>query len=287
MSMEEMMGDVGPEAELPQTDDISEAPDDGLPESDPYEAEAMKYGWKPADDWAGDGHMSAEKFMTRGPGTSRKLEAQVSDLTKRLDEVTQSSDERIRRTEQAVKAAADARVKAAEDSIRAQMREAVESGDTARFDELEKQRDEIRQEQQPSGPSEADQNAVKAWVADNPKYQSDPIFQGAAQGAWKQAEAAGITSVPDILKFVDGKLGEMYGSKTPEPTPTPKRAAPAVEAGGVAPRRQRGKGWSDIPAEDRKLAEEFISDGTFDELAKSQKTTPQEAYAASYWSQDQ
>ena len=284
MSMEEMTGDIDPEVGVGLPDDQGDQIDEQAPEADPYEAEAEKYGWKPAGDWAGDGHMSAEKFMTRGPGTSRKLEAQVSDLTKRLDEATQSSDERIRRTEQAVKAAADARVKAAEDNIKTQMREAVESGDTAKWEQLEEQRANLQQEQQPSGPSEADQNAVKAWVADNPKYTSDPIFQGTAQGAWKQAEASGLTSVPDILKFVDGKLGEMYGGT---PTPTPKRTAPAVEAGGVAPRRQRGKGWSDIPAEDRKLAEEFIGDGTFDDLAKSNKTTPQEAYAASYWSQEQ
>ena len=277
MTMQEMTADIEPEAFAPE---VEAEPNET--EVDPYEAEAQQYGWKPAGDWAGEGHMSAEKFMTRGPGTSRKLEATVTNLSKELEE----QKGRTARNERAITAAADARVSAAEDRIRAEMREAVEGGDTAKFDALEKERDEIRSAPVSNGPSQGDQDAVKSWVADNPRYKSDTEFEAVAQAAWRKAEADGITSVPDILKRVNERMAVLYPAENPTPTPQPRKAA-AVDPGGAPPRRQRGKGWGDIPAEDRALANDFIADGTFDDLAKKGKITPQEAYAASYWSQDQ
>jgi hypothetical protein len=280
MTMQEMISDIDPDLVVDQEPEIEPGPAEV--EADPYEDEAQQYGWKPAGDWAGDGHMSAEKFMTRGPGTSRKLEATVTNLTKEIEDWKG----RTTRNEKAITAAADARVAAAEDRIRAEMREAVEGGDTAKFDALEKERDEIRSAPASSGPPQADQDAVKSWVVDNPKFNKDPEFKAVAMAAWQSAESAGVTSVPEILKRIDSRMAALYPPESATPKPQVRKAA-AVDPGGTAPQRKRGKGWSDIPAADRSMAEDFISDGTFDDLAKANKTTPQEAYAESYWSQDQ
>lgn len=254
-------------------------------QGDPYADEAVKYGWKPAEDWVGDsGHMSAEKYMTRGPGLNRKQQEQIEALQSQLSEVSASVESRIGNTERALKAAADARVEAERNRITQEMRYAAEQGDMAKYDELDQKRDKVAAAPASNEPSAEDRQAVEMWIANNPNYKTDFAFQGLVNGLWQKAEKDGLTDPRAILQSIDNQLPNYgHGSKPEAPKPKPV----AVETGGTAPVKRRGRGWQDIPSEDRKMAMTFIERGDFDSLAEKGKTSPQEAYAASYWSQDQ
>ena len=251
------------------------------PAPDKYEAEAVKYGWKPAAEWDGEGHMSAEKFMTKGPGTSRKLAEKVEQLERKLTETDAQYSERLRRNEQAIQAAAEARLQARISDIESAKRRAVETGDVARYEALEQEKQQVVQQESPrqeDGPSEEDSRAMGAWIAAHPDYRSNKTYQAEIDKLWNRAMGYGIKDVPSVLKFIDDNY------KAPVKA---ERTAAAVDGGGIgAAVGGKKNGWSSIPAEDRKEAARFIADGTFDDLAEKMKTTPEEAYAAKYWEQD-
>ena len=286
MTIEELSQKI--EADVPEILDDQPLEDDDAQqvEVDPYEEEAKEYGWKPADEWQGDqsGHISAERFMTRGAGATRKLQKTVEDLNGRLASTEADVSERLSRTEAAMRAAGDARVKAAEERIRKEMMEAVESGDTERFTALDKEREEVRRGSEPDskGPTQEDKAVVQGWIAENPLFKTDTTFNALTNRFWQDAMNDGMSDPSAIFKVVDRRLREElpHKFKTDEPSPRPR--APSVETGGVKPAKKRGKGWADIPNADRSQAQSFIDDGLFDDLAKEMKVTPQEAYASKY-----
>ena len=247
-------------------------------EDDPYEEEAVKFGWKPpSDDWKGDKPpMSAEQWMERGPGTSRKALAQVADLTKELDSVKKSSERALRAT----KAAADARIDGEVRRIKAEKVKAVEAGDTEKYNTLEQEETAVQQNNTAEG------DILRDWVADTDWFNKDQVMTGAATALFGEAERNGITSTQAKLDYVDKQLREQLPHKF-EPAPEkPKRKAAPVESGGRSVRRSSGvKGWNDIPASDRTQAQEQIDEGDFDHLAEQKKVSAKDAYAEMYWSQ--
>lgn len=258
------------------------------PTPDPYADEAQKYGWKPAEEWVGEGHMSAEAFMTRGPGTSRKLEAKLKDAEAKLTTIEQSFDERMKRQENAMKAAADARVKAVEQRFKQEILTAAEAGDTERVKAVMAQQEEFAKGSQEqnvtepqtdaNGPSEADIQLVKEWQARQDWWESDPVKTGTANGLWNQAISRGMRNVSDILAHIDAGMAEPVANG---------RTAAAVDSGGLAVRKPNGKSYADIPADDRRLAEDnFLSEQYYIDAAKAEKMTPQQMYARDYWAQE-
>lgn len=247
-------------------------------EADPYEEEALEFGWKaPSDDWKGDKPpMTAEQWMERGPGTSRKALAQVANLTKELETVKRSSERSLRAT----KAAADARIEGEIKRIKAEKVKAVEEGDTDKYKTLEAEETQVQQS------SSAEDDILKDWVAETSWFNKDQVMTGAATALFGEAERSGITDTQAKLDYVDNKLREEMPHKFEAPKEKPKRKAAAVEAGGRSVRRSNGvKGWNDIPSSDRTQAQEQIDDGDFDHLAEKNKVSAKEAYAEMYWSQ--
>ena len=220
--------------------------------------------------------MSAEQWMERGPGTSRKAIAQVADLTKELDAVKKSSERALRAT----KAAADARIDGEIRRIKAEKVKAVEAGDTETYNNLEQEETAVQQN------NSAEDDVLRDWVADHDWFNSNAGMTGAATAYYGEAERNCIAGTQAKLDYVMEKVTADFPAHfNPEPE-KPKRKAAPVESGGRSVRRSNGvKSWNDIPVAARTQAQEQIDEGDFDHPAEQKKVSAKEAYAEMYWSQ--
>ena len=99
---------------------------------DRYEDEAKGFGWKPPEDFSGEGHMSAESFMLKGPGTSRKLSAEVQEQKKAIGQLTQAMTDQkagFQRMEAAQKDNMEDRIEARAEVMAKYKREVAETGE--------------------------------------------------------------------------------------------------------------------------------------------------------------
>jgi|GEM_PF-4258205 len=270
---------------------------DGTSQSDEtttqYEQEALKYGWVPESEFTGTGsHMGAEAFMERGPGTSRKALAENVELKKQLEGARSSFDARFKRLENTFAAAAEANQEALRSEYERNKQAAFDDGD---IDKLKTLTDEHEKGiTQPAAPvaqeiPEAERQVIEAWASKNGWFQ---VHKKATDDALGYYEALTGQGKPpkEALETLSGYIAGDYphlkavGFETPKPEST--RTAAAVEGGGLGATKTTKKGWKDVPAEDRALVKNQLSDGLWDKLAEKMKTTPQEAWASKYHEQD-
>lgn len=253
-----------------------------------YETEAATFGWKSADDFGGDNgnHMSAEAFMLKGPGTSRKAEARIAELEKGQAtfeaEMKAGYDARMERMERAQEANAQANIEARAQEISSAKRQAAESGDMEAYDALEK--DTPKPAKAPASDiPEADRRIIEGWLVDNDWFKTDPIANDDAI-KYYNAFTAGGASTQDALD----KVTERMKLKSPYlfPVAVPKKEVAAVDGGGLGRRSSGKKAWSDVPADDKRAVENQIKNGDWDSLAAELKVSPKEAFATKYWSQE-
>ncbi len=155
-------------------------------------------------------------------------------------------------------------------------------GDTEAYDKIHEA--QIKERPKPDdGPTQADQDAISSWAAENPWYKSDTRMQSMANTIWQEAETKGIHDVPSILAYVSENIKAEYPAKFEKPKP--QRRVAAVDDGGIGTgaSRTKAKGWRDVPAGDKRMAQEQIDEGLFDPIAAKMKITPQEAYASVYF----
>ena len=256
------------------------------PAVDKYAEEAKTYGWLPAEDFSGDGnHMTAEAFMTRGPGTSRKSQAENAELKKELGSVRGDMEARFTRMEQANKVRMEAEIEDRAQQIASAKLTAVEDGDVEKYKELTQE--ELTKKAKPvvDGVSEAEHGAMESWVAVNPWFTEDRAASQSAVADYETFKSRGLSPTDALEKVTDRAKVRSPWLFEAEAKPKPAAVA-AVDAGGVPRQTSAKKGWGDIPADDRRMVARQISDGDWDVLAKKNKVTPQAAYAAEYWSQD-
>jgi len=257
---------------------------------DPYAEEAKKYGWVEPEDFdpANGAHMSAEKFMTRGPGTSRKLNDTVSDLTKQLADEKAGTKARMDRFERAQKANEENRIQARAAAIAEAQRTAAESGDMEEYDRLAGQKD-IKPGKAPASVVSAEEEAaVEEWV-NRPENDWFSYSEEGNKTGIRIYNMQRERDVPyaDALNKVTDWMRREHPSWFPDETPpaTPRTAA-AVDSGGLASRGAAKKGWANIPAEDRAMVKAEMDRGEWNAKAKEMKTSPQEAFASLYWGLD-
>jgi hypothetical protein len=251
------------EAEAPEVDAAAQA----APEPEPVEGEARRLGWKPKEEWRGDTSRwtDAATFVERA--TIRR--ETVAELEARLAAKDREMAERLERIERANAAA----LKAARERVLAEQRQAVEVGDVAKWEQLDRQRAEF--DAVPAKPADEPKSAAQQmpaetqeWMRRNTWFTDDDVMRAAAIALADKAAKTGA-GVQAQLAYVDAEMAKRF----PQVRPAARSGAPAVDPGGFAGARPRAKGWDDIPAEDRKAARMFIEDGT---LTKEQ-------YAKDYW----
>lgn len=257
-----------------------------------YETEAATFGWKSADDFGGDSgnHMSAEAFMVKGPGTSRKAEARIAELEKGRSEFEEEMRagyaDRLSRMERTVTENAELNATArAKDAAVARREKAEGNGlDMDTYDILEKDRPKDSPAKAPVDdvPRE-DQIIIEGWIAKNEWFKTDPIANADAI-TYYRAFAANGSNTQEALD----KATERMKLKAPYlfPAPEPKKSVASVDGGGLGRRSGGKKTWADVPAEEKRDAQVHIDDGFWDLRAKEYNVSPKEAFAIRYWRQE-
>ena len=267
----------------------SAAQNDGIADQATIETKAREYGWKPLDEFDGDPDAwhDAEEYVRRSdPRYLRqelaRTERRLKGLEKQQNQERLQFDQRLQRMERLSLAQ---RQKLYRD-IEAARRVAVEVGDTAEYDRLNAAEEQLYtlEQQEPAPPKKAAPAAeephpdVERWVQANPWFLKDRVLNRTATGIHETLlEDEPDLTVAQNLAKVKKELMRRFPEKFAKPAGE-NGGRTAVESGGQrqgSPSRSGGKGWTDIPNEERAILDRHIGEGLYKDKADA---------AAAYWS---
>lgn len=251
-----------------------------------FEAEALEMGWTPKEQFRGDPakFVDAKTFVEKGETFVPFLKATNKKLQDRLAKTESDFDQRIKRMEDAQQRREKA-LKSTYDRelsrIKAEQRKAVAEGDTAAFDVLDKEREELTKQadeafaeartEQPRN----DAAVEKEWIAENQWYRTD--FELAAKAntysRWL-ADNNSDMSLADNLKATEKYIREQHPDKFGGKTKPKGNGHAGVDGGSsfpAAPFGKKVKGYADLPAEAKELCARDVADKLYkdrDEWAK-------------------
>lgn len=220
------------------------------------EAEARDMGWMGREKFKGDekDFIDAAEFVRRGKefvpflrANNRKLEGEVQGLKKTLEKFAAHHS----KTEERAYARALA-------DLETRQAEAVEANDGAAVKEITKEIVDLNKEAAGKGKTAADEpdtSVVDDWRADNPWYDKDEALQAAAYGIAEKIKG----DFPDQAKQlaeVTRRIKAAFPEKFTNPRRTQAAAVEGVQAGG----KGAGKTYSDLPADAKKMCDEFVRD---------------------------
>lgn len=271
---------------------------------DDVESRARSQGWVSRDEFRGDPDKwrPADEFVKRGEELlpvalerSRAAERKAQDLETRLAAKEREFDDKIGRLERISTAAVQRERDRLDAMYRNAQRSAVETGDTARFDQLDRDRqtavenydkhiqEQVQPRQQPGQPQGLPpdrQVVVDGWMQKNEWFNRDPELNAVAQAFHVRLgnEKPGLSLAENLAeteKYVRQRYADKFGG-----TPQRQITTPMVEAGGgrmPATAGTRAKGASDLPGDVRRVGESFVKQGLFKDLNE---------YARDYFAQD-
>ena len=162
------------------------------PEADPkLEDRAKRMGWVPKDKYRGpeDNWRSAEEFIAHGEAElpilrerNRKLDETVVGLTTKLDDLEATMKAFAEFSSKAEQRAQERALK----QLRDEQRKAVEEGDTAAYDRIDKEIDTLAKDvaEAPKGPEKKprpeEDPTFKSWSGENSWYDTDMVLAGFA-----------------------------------------------------------------------------------------------------------
>lgn len=227
---------------------VDDAPD--------VETEALSMGWTPKDKFKGDESkfVDAAEFVRRGKefvpflrANNAKLEEKVNRLSKTLEKFSEFHS----KTEQRAYAAA---LK----DLEARQAEAVEANDGAAVKEITKEiidlNAEVTKAAKPKD-DEPDTGAVDAWRQANPWYDKDAGLRAAVYGICEEIKG----EYPDPAKQLaeaTKRIKEAFPDKFKNPRREQAAAVEGVDRGG----KGGGRGYNDLPADAKKMCDEFVRD---------------------------
>lgn len=260
----------------------------GDDEASAVETTAREQGWAPKEEFRGDPSdwIDADEFVKRGnPQYLRKQlgksEKQLRELERKAAATEADFNRRLAKMETLNKAQ---RNKLYAD-IEAAREAAVEIGDKAEYQRLNKVEAQLyEQEQKAEKAAPAEEKGadkphpdVERWVSENPWFTKSKALNHAAQGIHAElldtepgltiAENLAKTRAEIIRRFPEKFSKNAAAAKT--------NGHSAVESGQRTVSTPKGKGFSDIPAEERKVIEGHIKEGLYKDKADA---------AQAYWS---
>lgn len=271
---------------------------------DDIESKARSQGWVPREEFRGDPEKwrPADEFVKRGEELlpvalerSRAAERKAQDLEARLAAREREFEDKIGRLERMSTAAVQRERERLEAMYRNAQRNAVETGDTARFDQLDRDRqaaienydkyiqEQVQPRRDPSQPHSLPpdrQAVVDGWVQKNEWFNRDPELNAVAQAFHVRLgnEKPGL-SLAENLAETERYVRQRYADKF-SGTQSRQISAPMVESGGgrmPSTAGPRAKGASDLPSDVRRVGESFVKQGLFKDLNE---------YARDYFAQD-
>lgn len=278
---------------------------------DDTEARARAMGWSSKEEFRGpaDKWVDAAEFVRKGEEDLPVLRERLRDTTRKVAEFERKAKEiedgykaNVARLERMSDLALMKQRQQLQANYDAALRDAVGMGDTARYDQLVRDKQAAVQEfdtqarsaynyqpkteapqgqaqgGQPEQPqlSEADQSTVKSWVDQNRWFTSDVEMARVAEAHHVRLgrEKPGMSLAENLAAtraYVQQRYPERFGTQR-------DTGAAAVEGGAriASDRAPRGKGSRDLPADARKMGEKWVKEGLFKNL---------DEYATDYWSQ--
>lgn len=229
---------------------------DNAPDVD-IEAEAREMGWTPADQFKGDKakFVDAAEFVRRGKefipflrASNAKADARIKTLEKTLEKF----NAHLSKTEERAYSRALA-------DLEARQAEAVEANDGAAVKEITKEIVDLTKEVAGKGktaePEGVDTDALEAWKAANPWYEKDEALQAAAYGIAEKIKG----EYPDTAKQL-AEVTKRIKAAFPEKFTNPRRTQAAAVEGVQGGPKSTGKSYSDLPADAKKMHDEFKRD---------------------------
>jgi hypothetical protein len=282
-----------------------DAPDTASSGGEDVESRARAMGWVPKEEFRGPAERwkDPESFVKDGEEQMPVLRERLRDATRRISDF--EAQQRRQQAEFADKMArlermsATALVRQREQivgSYEAAKRQAVETGDVTRYEQLQKdQREALNgfdsqaqqavQAGQQQAPvqgggdrqfTSAEMAVVNTWVDKNGWFQRDIELNAAAQARHitllRQKPGLSMEqNLAEVEKFVRDKFPERFGSSGGG-----ERGMSAVEGGSRRATSQvRQKGAADLPADVRRIGERFVQQGLFKDIGE---------YAKEFWS---
>lgn len=255
----------------------NEPEDNDIDETD-YDSEAEKQGWVPKERYKGDPKrwVDSKTFVERGEifrpmlhTKYKEVETELADTKRRLAE----QDAAIERNNKIAEKFQERAKQEALEQIKREQRAAFEQGDEAKYEQLDKRRDNIAKEfeVEPVKVAPVPQGIdpyVQKFQQENPWFGQDIILTDAAESYDRKLAA----KYPDpAIRHAEVKklVIEAFPHKFENPSRGQKNSLGSGRNPGKASVK---KGWDSIPETDRKLAAGFIKGG----MSK-------EEYAKDYW----
>lgn len=264
--------------------------EDGGEELSATEATAREQGWTPREQFRGDpgDWIDADEYVKRGD--PRYLRKQLGQTEKQLRKLEQQRatdqtafDQRLAKMESLNKV--QRRKMYAE--IEGARRAAVEVGDTAEYDRQNQMEQQLYEAEQEAGKTTAKEEPtaaekphpdVEKWVSENPWFTKSKMLNKVAEGYHLQLleDEPGLTISENLAK-TRAEVIKRYPEKfSRTPAKTNGNGHSAVESGQRNGATSKGKGFTDIPAEERRVMEGHIKEGLYKDKADA---------ATAYWSQ--
>lgn len=218
---------------------------------------ARKAGWAPKEEWRGpeDQWQSAPAFLTETATTSRDIRREMREMRKEMDATGKTT----------AKIAADFKRKAIEEA-EARIREFTEANDPEAV--LKATRDLAKIEAQPAD------DPIKAWVAENPWFEADPVANGIAKGAAEHAARAGKTTEQQLAAAkaeVMKRMPELFTDDDAPAQLAARRSPPTLTGGTRTAVPAREPGYSDLPPSAQAAFKTLVANGMGEDTAEGRK----------------
>jgi hypothetical protein len=263
------------------------------------EAEARKQGWKPLEEFKGgrERWTDADEYLKRGD--PRQLRTALDDQKRELAKLKSEREaekrdfeDRLGRLDKMSQTALERQRRQLLGQAKANQRAAAEAGDMEAFDHWQDQEaaiaEDLDKEAKAFAPAKQQREAqdvpdptIAGWVDSNPAIRYDPVKWNAAVAFFSEATRdLPDGTIDDHLAHVEQRLAQTWpgavkrrGGNGHAPTQERRTSrAPQTESSGrMAARAPRGKGWSDIPAEEKAIYKDYIKDGLFKDEADAAK----------------
>lgn len=228
------------------------------------EARARSLGWVPKEEFRGDPDTwrSAEEFIKHGEETLPILRENIKKLHTKLDEqgrVIKNFAEHHKKTEERA-------YNQALKKLQEERRDAVDKGDTARFEEIDGEIKELEETKASDpagdkGDKKAGQPGFAEWKNDNSWYDDDIEMSMYADQVGSYFASHNPDLPPgEIFSIVTKEVK----AKFPHRFKNPRRGNPStVETGSPAPGEGGGKGrsYADLPPEAKATCNDFVKQG--------------------------
>ncbi len=253
--------------------DMGDVPRETPDAGDQYETDARKVGWREKDEFVAKGGresdwVPADQFLTKRAELTSARAAENRKLEKKLA-ARDAEIDAIRRENAEIKAAlaeqAKSRTEITEQSLMAQRRAAMQSGDEAEFDRLDSELWKFRNRPAPPPPQAQSLDPrikvmLEEFAEENPIYQRPEMQEILALGVKAVREINPNMPIPESLRKGHDYARRLYSDHYI--TQNGARKAPAMAETGGTPARSgpAEKSWSDLKPEVRAGLDAFLKD---------------------------